>query len=291
MSVAVVIPTHGAAPYLAEAIASVRGGADEIIVVEDGTSAANESDLGGARLIRLPRVGRSAARNAGVEAAGASLIAFLDADDLALDDRIERQQAALQATPHAALCFGRVRVVDGSLEPLDEWNVLLARRFEHLVQGGATYEAILASRCPIYTSATMVRRAAFLEAGGYDTRFDAYEDLDLYLRLSQSGGLIPCPGGPVTWYRIHGQNTDSDLLYANMLAIVDKHLPLAAGGSRRLLLERRVDALWGLGRFGAARRSAARAIAREPLLLGDRRLLQRTAASFLPGPLLRARRR
>ena len=137
----------------------------------------------------------------------------------------------------------------------------------------------------------MVRREAFLDAGGYDPRFDAYEDLDLYLRLSQRGGLVPCPGGPVALYRVHGANTDSDLLYANMLGVVGKHLPGARGRARRLLLERRVDALWGLGRFGAARHAAASAAARDPRLLADSRFLKRAAGSLLPSPLLRARRR
>ena len=137
----------------------------------------------------------------------------------------------------------------------------------------------------------MVRREAFLDSGGYDPRFDAYEDLDLYLRLSRRGGLVPTPGGPVTLYRLHEQNTPSDLLYANMLGVVAKHLPDAHGRARRLLLERRVDALWGLGRFGGARRAAAAALARDPLLLTDRRFVKRAAGSLLPSRLLRARRR
>jgi hypothetical protein len=76
-----------------------------------------------------------------------------------------------------------------------------------------------------------------------------------------------------------------------MLAVVDKHLPLASGRSRRLLLERRIDALWGLGRFEAARRSAAGAADRQPRLLADACFVRRAAGSLLPARLLRARRR
>lgn len=290
MSVSVVIPTHGESPYLAEAVASVRG-AEEILVVEDGTVEADERELGGARLIRLPRVGRSRARNAGVEAASSPLVAFLDADDVSLPDRLERQRAALEAAPEAPLCFGGVQVVDGGLRPIERWDAILAPRFARLVSEGGGFEAILASRCPIYTSATMVRRAAFLDAGGYDARFDAYEDLDLYLRLARRGRLVACPGGPVTLYRLHGQNTDSERLFAGALGVADKHLADARGRARRLLIERRIDALWGLGRFSQVRRAALGALVRDPLLASDPRFVKRAAGSLLPAPLLSARRR
>jgi len=288
--VTVVIPTHGRSPYLAEAVASIRGD-HEILVVEDGTADADESALDQARLIRLPRVGRSRARNAGVEAAASPFVAFLDADDVALPDRLERQQAVLESTPGAAMCFGAVTMAGADLEPDERSNELIGARFACLVSGPADFARILATQCPIYTSATMVRRDAFLDSGGYDPRFDAYEDLDLYLRLSRRGGLVPCPGGPVTLYRLHAQNTPSDLLYANMLGVVAKHLPQARGRERRLLQERRLDALWGLGRFRSARRAAAAAAVRDPLLLADRRFVKRAAGSLLPATLLRARRK
>jgi glycosyltransferase involved in cell wall biosynthesis len=273
-------------------VASVQG-ADEVLVVEDGGSDdAAHRGLEDATVILLPRVGRSAARNAGVEAASGDYVAFLDADDVSLPDRIPRQRDALDANPEAVLCFGAVRVVDDRLDPIERWRTILEPRYEQLVEGGADYEAILASHCPIYTSATMVRRAPFLDSGGYDRRIDAYEDLDLYLRLARHGPLVPAPGGPVTLYRVHGQNTDSDRLFAGSLAVAQKHLDDGVEGqARRLLIERRLDALWGLGRFGQVRRASAKAVLRDPLIVTDPRFLKRAAGSLLPTPLLRARRR
>jgi glycosyltransferase involved in cell wall biosynthesis len=267
-------------------------GADEVLVVEDGASEAARRALEGATVLRMPRVGRSAARNAGVEAASGEYVAFLDADDVSLPDRVPRQRDALDASPEAVLCFGAVRVVDERLDPIERWRTILEPRYDQLVAGGADYEAILASRCPIYTSATMVRRSAFLDAGGYDPRIDAYEDLDLYLRLARQGSLVPTPGDAVTLYRVHGQNTDSDRLFAGSLAVAQKHLDDGAQGrARRLLIERRVDALWGLGRFGQVRSASAKAFLQDPLIATDPRFLKRAAGSLLPAPFLRARRR
>ncbi len=285
-SVAVVVPVHGAVPYLEDALESVEG-VDEVLVVEDGESDAVEpSNRHGATLVRLPRVGRSRARNAGVEAASAPFVAFLDSDDLALPGRFERQRATLGRASSAAMCAGRVQVVDARLEPEDDWNALLRARFDRLAAEGATYEALLESRCPIYTSATMVRREAFLRAGGYDARFDAYEDLDLYLRLSRRGGLTLTGSEPVSLYRLHGANTDSDRLYLGMLGVVDKHLPEASGRARRLLLERRVEALWGLREFGDAASAARKAAREEPALLLSPIFLKRLARAHGPRRIL-----
>jgi glycosyltransferase involved in cell wall biosynthesis len=261
-----------------------------VLVVANGGTAPAAVAVEGARVLRLPEPGRSAARNAGVEAARTGLVAFLDDDDLMAPGRLERQRDSLERAPGAALSFGRVQVVDDDGQPIDHWNRLLDTRFRRLVVEGADVPDILAAQAPIYTSATVVRRDAFLAAGGYDTRFEAYEDLDLYLRLARAGGLVPCPGEPVAIYRLHGSNTPSPHLYEGALAVTEKHLPEARGRARRLLLERRVDALWGLGRFAEARRAALRAGLEEPALLAHPRFAKRLAGSLLPTRALEARR-
>lgn len=260
-----------------------------MLVVADGAEP-DSAAVEGARVLALPPVRRSQARNAGVEAASTPYVAFLDDDDAVLQGRLARQVAALETNPRAGLSFGRVRVIDGDGRPLDEWNRLLAARFDRLAERGATPAEILATRCPIYTSATMVRREPFLAVGGYDRRFDAYEDLDLYLRLARASVLVPCAGEPVAAYRLHGANTPSELLYEGALRIVEKHLPYARGRERRLLLERRVDALWGLGEYPAVRRSALRSALGDPLLLAHGRFAKRLAGSALPARVLAARR-
>jgi hypothetical protein len=251
----------------------------ETIVVENGATTLFQDGLGDARLLQLPEANRSLARNAGVEAARFPFVAFLDDDDLALPERLLRQRAAVGE--RVVLTFGRVRVVDDDGRPLDDWNSLLDRRFARLDRRGVSYEEILAAPAPIYTSATLVRREAFQAAGGYDPRFDAYEDLDLYLRLARAGEVALTPGDPVALYRLHGQNTPSPRLYEGALGVTEKHLPNADGRAHRLLLERRLDALWGLGRYGDARRAAVRAALEQPLLLAHPRFAKRLAGSFV----------
>jgi glycosyltransferase involved in cell wall biosynthesis len=276
--VTVVIPTLGESPYLREAAetALAERPAEVIVVVNGGA----EVDVPGARVLRRGERGRSAARNLGVEAARTPFVAFLDDDDAALPGRLERQRAALDDAWWAPLAFGRVRVVDGDGNPRDDWNRLLNRRFDRLGRT-VSYEDVLAVQAPIYTSATMVRRDAFLAVGGFDPAFEAYEDLDLYLRLARAGDLLAVDGDPVTTYRLHGANTPSARLYEGALRVAEKHLPRTSGRARRLLLERRVDALWGLGRAADARRAALRALREQPALALHPRFARRLAAAAL----------
>lgn len=289
--VTIVIPAHGPGPYLERAIGSALAEEPaEVLVVEDGTDGVEASALRGARLLRLPHVRRSRARNAGVEAASTPFVAFLDEDDLCLPGRLVAQRAALEAAPAAVMTFGRVRVIgdDGRVD--DHETRTLAQRFDRLVTRGPDFAAVAELGGPLYTSATMVRRDAFLACGGFDAAFDAYEDLDLYLRLARERQLVPSTGNAVSDYRVHGANTPSDALYRASLEVSAKHLPSSRGRDRRALLARRVDALWGLGEFEAARREALRAVAGDPRLLTQPRFAKRLAGLLLPTPLLAARR-
>ena len=80
---------------------------------------------------------------------------------------------------------------------------MLDPRFAQLVARGSTFDAIAELGGPLYLSATMVRRDAFLASGGFDPDFDAHEDLDLYLRLARDGAFVAGAGEPVTLYRVH----------------------------------------------------------------------------------------
>jgi glycosyltransferase involved in cell wall biosynthesis len=287
----VVIPAHGPGPYLAEAVASaIAEEPAEVLVVEDGTDGVDDQTLGGAKLLRVPHVRRSRARNLGVEAASTPFVAFLDEDDRCLPGRLERQRACLDAVPAAVMCFGRVRVIraDGSEDAAET-----SQRhdgYRRLAARGPDFTAVAELGGPLYTSATMVRRDEFLARDGFDSAFDAYEDLDLYLRLAHEDALIPCSDAAVSDYRIHTGNTKSEALYRGSLGVTEKHLVSARGRGRRALLLRRVDALWGLGEFAAARREALHAVSSDPSLLGQPRFVKRLVGLALPTRLLAARR-
>ncbi len=120
-SVSVVLPVWNGAPVLPRALASALGqtlGDLEAIVVDDGStdgSAAAAEDTGDSRVrvVRTPRrAGVSAARNRGIAEARADVVAFLDADDEWLPEKLERQVTLMRAAAGAAGgCLLRLRAL------------------------------------------------------------------------------------------------------------------------------------------------------------------------------------
>jgi glycosyltransferase involved in cell wall biosynthesis len=115
-AVSFVIPVRDGAKYLSECIESVLRQTVqpyEVIVVDDGSqdeSAVIAESFGDAvRCLRREPAGQSAARNHGVEASRGDFIAFLDADDLAVPHRLERQMARFAARPELEFCNGYSR--------------------------------------------------------------------------------------------------------------------------------------------------------------------------------------
>lgn len=115
-SVSVIIPVRNGELYLAEAIDSVlkqTHPAHEVIVVDNGsTDGSRRAAERFGRLVRVidepvPCIAR--ARNAGVQAAGGDLIAFLDADDLWEPPKLARQIDVLEQQPEVDLVFTWMR--------------------------------------------------------------------------------------------------------------------------------------------------------------------------------------
>lgn len=85
----VIIPAYNAAPYIGATIDSVLDKTEnehEVIVVDDGSTDATPQILRRyedvIRIVRLDDRGLSASRNAGIEIASGTWLAFLDGDDL-----------------------------------------------------------------------------------------------------------------------------------------------------------------------------------------------------------------
>lgn len=181
-AVSVIIPTFNRRRLVQQAIDSVLAqefGDYELIVVDDGstddTAAALAVYGGRIRVLHQPRRGVSAARNTGIQAAKASLIAFLDSDDLWLPTKLGRQTAFFQARPDALICqTEEIWIRDG---------VRVNPAKKHRKRSGMIFERSL-ELCLVSPSAVMMRRHLLDEAGLFDERLPACEDYDLWLRIS-----------------------------------------------------------------------------------------------------------
>ncbi|MFO7708553.1 MAG: glycosyltransferase [Desulfobacterales bacterium] len=180
-AVSVVIPTYNRAWCLAEAVGSVLSQefrSFELIVVDDGSTDDTPRLLAGygdaVRTLRQENRGVSAARNAGIDAARAELVAFLDSDDLWLPGKLSRQIDFFASHPEVLIC------------QTEELWVRSGRRVNpgkrHRKRGGMIFEPSL-ELCLVSPSAVMVRRGLFERVGRFDEGLPACEDYDLWLRV------------------------------------------------------------------------------------------------------------
>lgn len=113
--ISVVIPVYNAERFIGEAIRSVQQQKYphvEIIVIDDGStdnSLQVASCFPSVRCFRQQNGGSSAARNAGVARCRGELLAFLDADDVWVADKLERQLETAAKNPDADFVTGQVQ--------------------------------------------------------------------------------------------------------------------------------------------------------------------------------------
>jgi LmbE family N-acetylglucosaminyl deacetylase/glycosyltransferase involved in cell wall biosynthesis len=164
--VSVIVRTKDRPELLHEALASIRGAA-EVIVVNDGGAAV---DAGDAKLITHDTSrGRAEAANAGVRAATSDFIAFLDDDDLFYPDHLATISGEdAPAYSDAISSF----VKDDSTERMR----IFGRDFDR--------ELLLVDNY-IPLPSILIPRADFLDLGGFDPAFDLFEDWDFLIRLAQ----------------------------------------------------------------------------------------------------------
>jgi glycosyltransferase involved in cell wall biosynthesis len=220
--ISVVIPFLNMRRYLAEAVDSVydQNDADwELLLMDDG------STDGGVELARelagrdpkrvrllLPADGdargASAARNRGLRAARGETIAFLDADDVWLPGKLERQRRILMEYPRAAMTFARVHYFFDDPAEGPEWDQPFEPLHEGIYSPPDLATAFLRDDniypCP---GATLIRRATLLAVGGFEERFAKVRtDLAVWVKL---GACFPVHAdlAVVARYRQHGQSS------------------------------------------------------------------------------------
>lgn len=201
--VSVVVPTYEDADRLSDALESVAAqthGNVELIVV-DSSDVRWIRDLaasveGMEYLYQEPR-GLSAARNAGIDAAQGEVVAFLDADDRWVPEKLEKQLAALEAG--ADVVYSDTYLVEP--EGIRYQSALPVRDPERhhvafLLEGGVPMPTVLA------------RRNCF-DGERFDESLPAVEDRHMWARLFAEYRPARVPE-PLAYYTVREESMSSD---------------------------------------------------------------------------------
>jgi glycosyltransferase involved in cell wall biosynthesis len=286
--ISVLLPVHNAARYVAGSIESILGqtlGDFELLILDDGSTDGSLEVLrryaGRDPRIRLtsrPNKGLAPSLNELIDRARGEYLARMDADDVALPERFERQVAYLRAHPECVLLGCRVRLIDPDGDPLCDW----CNRQDHEALDAVFLRGEMSTE--ISHPAIMMRRDAVLAVGKY-REFPVIEDVDLFLRLAERGRIANLPE-VLLLYRIHAENISKAPSYHDAIewayvqivrdarrrrGLPEAGDPTAVSGRPRVepgpAREREKWAWWalGAGHLATARKHARWVLAREPL--------------------------
>jgi glycosyltransferase involved in cell wall biosynthesis len=179
------------------------------------------------RIIYEKFCGVARARNLAIQQAQGEFCAILDADDLALPDRLRLQVELLQKNQELA-------AVGGDIQPIYlsdfSWKSIL-RTYKRIFQYPYRHDEIMlflrSTLSPILHSTLTFRKKIFQEIGGYREAMEKAEDFDLVLRFGLYGRLggVGEPVGVIRFgekdshtmrHRPHGRNVE----YYSVLAFL-----------------------------------------------------------------------
>jgi len=196
--VSIIVPVYNGERYLAEAIESALAQTYrpiEIIVVDDG-STDRTADVARTfsetvRYYYQPNSGSGAARNTGIQKARGSFLAFIDADDLWVKEKLSLQMPALESETALDMVFGYV-----------------SHFYSPDMDEGMRKKVV----CPTETlrgyhaGTLLIRRDTFLRVGLFDPVLQCGEFLDWSFRAKEKGLKELMLPDVVMKRRIHSSN-------------------------------------------------------------------------------------
>jgi glycosyltransferase involved in cell wall biosynthesis len=248
--VSVLVTSYNHACYVEEALDSLRRQTSrdfEVIITDDastdGCAGVIEAWLARtgypAQFIRNhENRGICANRNTALARACGSFICSLSGDDCYEPERIERQLAFfLTRSAQVAAVYSDMTIVDSEGRPAGQSFL------DWLLEGaqppqGEIFARILSSNF-LPAPATMVRRSAIDSVGGYDESL-AYEDLDMWLRLSFRYQFAFLPGALVRYRQLPSAMSNSPhiqpRIHRSYTKILQKWLDAGLGEDLQLLV-------------------------------------------------------
>lgn len=211
--ITIVIPAYNASEFISETINSVLNQtleSIEVIVVNDGSIDNTEKVVSGfsddrIRLISIKNKGVSNARNVGYSEAKGSYVAFLDADDVWLQDNLESKLQLLEDHPSVGLVHSDGEVIDKESKPTGE---IKSGKSGNLLESLLLWDG---TNIPA-PSSILVRKNVIEKVGGFDTRLSTAADQEFFFRVANIFEIARVE--KVTWnYRVHDLNMHQNIMH------------------------------------------------------------------------------
>jgi glycosyltransferase involved in cell wall biosynthesis len=207
--VTVIIACRNGAPFIRQALESCFNqtrSPEEVIVVDDASTDGSSAILdefaraGRIRLLRnTTNLGRDLSFDRALEFVNTKYVAILDADDLALPNRLERQVAFMETHPDVGVSGSFVQYINARDERIARGvlDLLTEKDFERYVHSDEPFG--------LYCPAVILRAEVFKNpAFRFRKEFWPASDIDLWNRIAESGWKVLAQPEFLTAYRVHG---------------------------------------------------------------------------------------
>lgn len=213
--VSIVLPAYNAAQHLESTLDSVLSQTYkdfELVIVDDGSSdetytlaesfCKRDSRI---KLIHQENQGAAAARNKGIQNAQGIYIAFLDADDLWVADKLAIQVEHLEQDPKLGMSFGKVQYITA--------EDVAAATISSVKLTNITAKDFFEENLAVTPSNTVFRKEALLQVGGFneDSNLLGFEDVELFIHTICEGWKIEGINKNLISYRLSEAGVSSDL--------------------------------------------------------------------------------
>lgn len=195
--ISVLLPVYNAEAYIDEAIKSVLNQSFkdfELIIINDGSTddslarIQHYAQLDDRCLVHsTENSGIVKSLNFGVNLARADIICRMDADDICMPQRLEKQFEYLNKHPECVAVGSNVLLIDPEGMPIVTWKY--PNRHEEIDNLNLTGSV---GSCICHPSVA-IKKSSFIMVGAYRTNFEYAEDYALFLRLAEVGKLANLP--------------------------------------------------------------------------------------------------
>lgn len=204
VSISVLLPVYNAEKYIDQSIQSILNQTYtnfELLIIDDGSTDNSLSviqcfDDTRIKIIQNKKnLGLIKTLNKGIDLAQGKYIARMDADDIAMPNRLEKQIAFLENKPQYALVGTQANFIFGDK---------LSKALFNMETKSEVLPVLSLFTCPFIHPSVMIRTDV-LKAFRYDENFRTAEDFELWTRILKK---YPCANLPesLLQYRIHDNN-------------------------------------------------------------------------------------
>lgn len=230
--VSVIIPFYEGNKWIQGCVQSVfaqKGIPWEVIVVDDGSKEKPSfalqpfAEFPQMHLVRIEHAGKGAALNAGVAAAAADIVCFLDQDDLMNPGRLSLQYKIFLEQPHVDVVYSDYQRVHDDGRVIDTFISRQGSR-EELVRQMARSVSLVSMQT------IMMKKTLFNALGGFSTdiQLTGLDDAEFFIRLFTSQAELRYVPGVVQKWVLHGGNYSESANFQNTRLIFLKYLDVHA---------------------------------------------------------------